>query len=244
MITLAGVRALHNCDVVITDRLVSPELLQAHVPIGVQIIYSLKLKGRACVAQEELHQWTLKKLAQGLDVVRLKGGDPFLYGRGGEEVEVFRGQGHVVEVVAGLSSSLSGPLCAGIAVTTRGVADQFLVATHHGKKDSIKEAPRYEASRTTVFLMSVSRLAILASDLHEKGYPSSVQVSFVEKASSNQQRRIDATLETCLEVAQAHGVQSPALVVVGKAVHALSEPHQSYFHQGGVFFEPDLVVGA
>jgi uroporphyrin-III C-methyltransferase len=185
---------------------------------------SRRYKGCANKAQDELHQWTLDALHQGLDVVRLKGGDPFLYGRGAEEIHVFRRAGFQVEVIPGLSSSLCAPLAAGIAVTTRGVADQLLIATGHGMNDSVPRdvAPYYEG-RTTVYLMSVGRIERLMDRLVSvSGYPKSTAVAVIERATTHKQRTLRGTIATIAEICKREAVQSPATIVVGRASQALS----------------------
>jgi len=242
LLTIAAKRAIHEADVVIADRLVSEQTLAL---VRGELIMSRKVKGCANKAQEELHQWTLEALKQGKDVVRLKGGDPFLYGRGAEEIHVFRKAGFSVEVIPGISSAFAAPMSAGIALTTRGVADQVMIATGHGMNDSVpKDMASYNAGRTTVYLMSVGRMQGLMKRLLDPsvGYPFQTPVAVIEKATTLDQRTIRGTIETIYDLCKAEDVQSPATIVVGRAAEALLPTGQaaleiSYQHgEGSVKF--------
>jgi uroporphyrin-III C-methyltransferase len=222
LLTVAARRALHEADVVIADLLVPEETLAL---VCGRLVMSNKLKGCANKAQRELQDWTLDALSRGLDVVRLKGGDPFVYGRGAEEIDDFRRHGYEVEVVPGISSALAAPLAAGIAVTTRGVADQIAVSTGHGKDDSVPlELVPYAPGRTAIYLMSVGRMDQLMQRLHNAGYPAATPVAVVESAATRNQRVIRGRLLDIARVCQQHAVKSPATIVVGRATEALLHP--------------------
>ncbi|GBG25677.1 Uroporphyrinogen-III C-methyltransferase [Hondaea fermentalgiana] len=239
LLTMAARRAIAEADLVIADLLVPQEILAL---VNGRLVLSRKYKGCANKAQDELHEWTLAALAQGLDVVRLKGGDPFLYGRGAEEIAVFRRAGFAVEVIPGISSCLSAPLAAGIPVTTRGVADQIIVATGHGMNDTVpRDVAPYYAGRTSVFLMSVSRMTQLMERLAspQLGYPSSTPVAVIEKATTSKQRTVRGTVESIARICEAEAVESPATIVVGRAVDALGDASTAYTAGSGcVRFEP------
>lgn len=220
LLTRAAYRALQEADLILADRLVSPEVLACASPHA-EVRIANKCKGSADPAQSELHRWVLQGLAEGKDVVRLKGGDPFMYGRGGEEVAAFCAQGYDVEVVPGISSALSAPLAGGIAVTTRGVADQLMVCTAHGKGGSVPDVPPFRHGRSTVFLMGVSRLEKLCAALAAEGWPDDLPVAVVERATTKAQRQVEGTLATIAAVVRAANVNSPASIVVGEAVGAL-----------------------
>jgi len=231
LLTLAARQALVEADIVIADLLVSPETLKL---VKGKLVMSRKYKGCANKAQDELHRWTLQALKEGKDVVRIKGGDPFLYGRGAEEIEVFRKAGFQVQVIPGISSCLAAPLAAGIAVTTRGVADQLIVATGHGMNDTIpRDIAPYYAGRTTVYLMSVSRMQQLMQKLTEPhiGYPSKTPVAVIERATTANQRVVYGCVEDIARICAAEGVESPATIVVGRAARALE--HSALDNKGG-----------
>lgn len=161
LLTLAALAAIAEADLVVADRLIPAETLRL---CRGQLVVAQKEYGRAHVAQEEIHAACLKGLQRGWRVVRLKGGDPFVFGRGGEELLHFRQLGYRVRVVPGISSSLSAPLLAGIPVTHRGIADQILVATAHGKDDSGKRdggtgafgAALMDISKGTIYTLGFS----------------------------------------------------------------------------------------
>ncbi len=221
LLTVAALEALASADIVVSDRLVPPEILS--LAAG-EVIVANKTYGRAHEAQEEIYWRIEEALRGGQTVVRLKGGDPFVFGRGGEEVLHFRALGYEAEVIPGISSALAAPLLAGIPVTTRGVASQVLVTTGHGENDSDADLPPYAPNRTTVLLMGVSRLGQLTESLMAKaGYPGSLPCAIVESASLARQRVTMGTLETLAAEAERVGVCAPATLVLGNAVLTLRE---------------------
>lgn len=230
LLTMAARRALAEADVVIVDQLV-PEPIVALV--RGRVVRSRKAKGCANFAQNELHQWMIQFLEQGYDVARLKGGDPFLFGRGGEEVEVVQKHGFTIDVIPGISSAFAAPLAAGLAVTTRGVADQVVVATGHGKYDSVPRQPApFDESRTAVFLMAVSRMESLIDRLQTRcSYPASTPVAVVERATLPGQRVVRGTLSDIATQCRAIAIKSPATIIVGKAASAL--PDATYIPGAG-----------
>lgn len=182
LLTLGASKALAEAELVVADRLI-PRSILAMIRRGAEVRIARKIKGRADMAQAELQRWVLEGLMRGLNVVRLKGGDSFVYGRSTEEIEAYSAAGFDVEVLPGVTSALAAPMAAGIAVTSRGVADQFVLATGHGRSGSVPDLPAYRAGRTTVFLMSVGRLSALSERLvRELGYPSQLPVAIVENA--------------------------------------------------------------
>ena len=239
LLTLAAVRALGNADLIVADFLVPDTIISRFVKRGTKVLVANnKIKGRAHEAQEELQQWTLEGLQQGLDVVRLKGGDPFLYGRGGEEVQYFATRGYKSEVIPGVSSSMVAPLSMGIPVTTRGYADQFVVATLHGKRDSSPGVPSpYRPNRTVVFLMSVARIERLVMELTEAGYPLDLGVSVAERATMPGQRHMHSTIGRLVEDVKAFGLQSPSVIAVGgTAGNTANLPLVETWENGGAVF--------
>lgn len=234
LLTLAAVRALEQADLVITDRLV-PQAVLSYCKC--RVVYSQKFKGCANIAQAQLQDWVVDGLKQGLKVVRLKGGDPFLYGRGMEEVEHILNAGFRVKVISGISSSLAAPLAAGISITARGVANKLLVATAHGKYDTYPDLPPYDPAQSTVYLMSVSRLGNLAKALIHEGYPADLPVAIVERATMPEQRAVYGTLETVGILAMDQKVVSPAVITIGAAAGQRRERAEISYEAGGVIFE-------
>lgn len=240
LLTLAAVRALENADLIVADFLTPMDLILRFARKDAKIIIANnKTKGNAHEAQEEIQQWTLEGLLDGMDVVRLKGGDPFLYGRGGEEALAFTKMGFQVEVIPGISSSMAGPLSAGIPVTMRGHADQFMVCTLHGKRDALYGVPSpYRANRTLVFLMSVSRIHLLVAQLLESGYPEDLPMAIVERAMLPGGRVLrDVTVGTVLHKLEQFHLQSPSIIMVGGTAGGCGLPtHNLEWSQGGLTF--------
>lgn len=181
-----------------------------------------KVPGRADEAQDELNTWCIDALREGKTVARLKIGDPFLFGRGGEEVLFFRQHGYECTVVPGVSSSLSAPLMAGIPPTHRGVADQVLIVTGQGRGGSTPELPPYSANRTTVFLMAIGRLpALTAALISTAGFPADCPAAVVENATLPNQRAVFGDLSTIASITADAGIKPPACFIVGNVVQVL-----------------------
>ena len=216
LVCLAAVREMAMAEVAVVDVLVPEEVVRRFIPAGCEVRRVNKRKGEAHAAQMELEEWTLEALRRGKRVVRVKGGDPFLFGRGGEEAARFTAMGYDVRVVPGVTSALCGPLAAGIPLTTRGFANQVVIATAHGKRDELTAVPApYDASRTIVFLMSVSRVDLLVAQLLEAGYPPDVPAAVVEKATTPEQRCFSTTIAGLTSAVREGRVESPAIFVVG-----------------------------
>ena len=226
--TVRALRELQNADVVVSDYLVSKEtlaLVQKHQVLHVA-------KKRKCgqhAGQAELNEICKNALERGKRVVRLKGGDPYVFGRGYEEVQYYRNLGYVPLVVPGISSSLSAPLLGGVSLTSRDPsahANQILVATGTGVRGDACEIPEYCDKRTTVFLMAIKRLGgIMESLVTVGGYPADLPVAIIEKASTPHQRVTRGTVKTISAIAAHRGVAAPAVIVVGKRAHADATAH-------------------
>ncbi|POR30897.1 Uroporphyrinogen-III C-methyltransferase, partial [Tolypocladium paradoxum] len=166
LLTRSTLHAIHHADLILADKLVPAPVLDL-VPRRTPVHIARKFPGNADRAQEELLEAALAGVRAGKTVLRLKQGDPFVYGRGGEEVDWFRGRGlgDRVRVLPGVTSALSAPLFAGVPVTQRDVADQVLICTGTGKKGKAPTPPEYVASRTVVFLMALHRIDGLVREL-------------------------------------------------------------------------------
>ncbi|KAF9114789.1 hypothetical protein BGX27_009823 [Mortierella sp. AM989] len=221
LLTMAAYKSITSwADIVLADKLVSKEILAI---VSCPLFIANKEKGCQASGQHELFERAIQALKDGKRVVRLKQGDPFIFGRGGEEFLFFRRLGYEPTIVPGLSSSISGPLLANIPLTHRGTASQFLVCTGTGSLDTIPEMPPYVAHRTTVFLMALHRLEALIQDLVSIGYPKQLPVAIVERASAKDQRCIRATIETVVQVVKEVGYNPPGILVVGWACDALAQ---------------------
>ena len=209
LITVRGLELLRSCEAVVYDRLVAEELVDEVPEDALRIC-------RDGLAQESVDR-LLVELGRELDVVRLKGGDPFVFGRGGEEAIALVDAGIEVEVVPGVSSIAAVPAAAGIPVTHRGVADRVTIATAHAADDS---EPDYESlartGGTLVLFMGLGRLEELARGLIAAGLPASTPAAVVSRGTLRDQATIAAPLHDLPE--RAAGLPGPALVVVGDVV--------------------------
>lgn len=230
LLTLAAHHAL-TCaaDLVLSDKLV-PAAILALVPPHVEVRVARKFPGNADGAQQELLDMALAAAREGRTVVRLKQGDPAMYGRVGEEVLFLRAHGVHAVVVPGVSSALAAPLFAGIPVTQRGAADSLAVCTGVGRGGSPALLPGYSRSRTLVVLMGNARLKSVVENLLSGGtesgtkvpYPPCIPAAIIERASMPDQRVISASLRDIVEALDSSGEQRPpGLLVVGWAVLSL-----------------------
>jgi uroporphyrin-III C-methyltransferase len=215
LLTVKAQRILQSAEVVLYDRLVSPEVL-AVANAAAELLYA----GKGVGEQDEVQQWIVDRMLEyarrGRIVVRLKGGDPCVFGRGAEEWLILREQGIEVEMVPGLSSAIAAPGIAGIPVTHRGVSHGFAVVTGHCRGDEGTDWARYAAVDTLVILMGVSGRARIARALMAAGRGAGEPVAFIERGSTPGQRIIVATLG---EVAEGQvEVESPAVFVAGEVV--------------------------
>jgi uroporphyrin-III C-methyltransferase len=206
LLTVQAVRLLSQAGLVISDRLVAKEILDT---ITCELRIAKKRPGCAEEAQEEIYQWTKDAVLAGKHVVRLKIGDPFLFGRGGEEVLEFRKLGVEPLLVPGVSSSYAAPLSAKIPLTHRGVSNSVLISTGYGRNEAIIEIPEYSADRTVVLLMAVGRIEEIAANMTMMGYPKETPVAIIEKATTPLQRTLSGTLETIGFVAKRDGATAP-----------------------------------
>lgn len=213
LITVRGRRLLGQADVVVADRLGPRELLNELAP-DVRIIEVGKTPGHHPVPQAEINRIIVDEALAGHRVVRLKGGDPYVLGRGGEEAEFCRQHGVEVEVVPGVTSAISVPAAAGIPVTHRGLAKGFSVVTGH---EELSEVPA-RADHTVVLLMGVGQLRESAAALVLAGMPRDTPVGIVENGYLPNQRVTIGTVETIADQAEATGVANPAVIVIGDVV--------------------------
>ena len=230
LITVRGRQLLAEADVVVADRL-GPRGLLAELSDSVRVIEVGKAPGAHQATQHEINEILVREAMAGNVVVRLKGGDPYVLGRGGEEAEFCRRHGVDVEVVPGVTSAVSVPAAAGIPVTHRGLATGFSVATGH---DELAELPA-RPDHTIVLLMGVRRLADSVAVLRSRGLDGTTPVAIVERGWTPEQRVTIATLGTIVDRARAVGVANPAVIVIGDVVrvspyapsHLRRTPHLS-----------------
>ena len=213
LITVRGRRLLGQADVVVADRLGPRELLNELAP-DVHVIEVGKTPGHHPVPQAEINRILVDEALKGNRVVRLKGGDPYVLGRGGEEAEHCRQHGVEVEVVSGVTSAISVPAAAGIPVTHRGLAKGFSVVTGHEELSEVPARPDH----TIVLLMGVAALRDSAAALAGAGLPQDTPVGIVENGYLPNQRVTIGTLGSIADQAEAAGVANPAVIVIGDVV--------------------------
>lgn len=219
LLTLKALRILEKADVVLYDRLVSAEILALANPTAL-LIHTGKRHGEQEAIQNEINGLMLKHAGMGRVVVRLKSGDPMVFGRGAEEWALLRLHGVDVEIVPGVTSAIAVPELAGIPMTCRGIASSFAVITGHNQKFESQEWAKFQAIDTLVVLMGVENRAQIAAELISLGRPGTQPVAFVERGSTDRERVVEATLE---EVSRgAVEVSSPAAWVIGEVVRMRS----------------------
>ncbi|MEU5635573.1 uroporphyrinogen-III C-methyltransferase [Streptomyces rishiriensis] len=221
LITVRGRRLLAEADVVIADRL-GPRDLLAELPPHVEVIDAAKIPYGRYMAQEAINNALIEHAKQGKSVVRLKGGDPYVFGRGMEELQALAEAGIACTVVPGISSSISVPGAAGIPVTHRGVAHEFTVVSGHVAPDderSLVDWPSLaKLTGTLVVLMGVDKIGKIAETLVAHGKSPDTPVALVQEGTTAAQRRVDATLATVAETVRTEEVRPPAVIVIGAVV--------------------------
>jgi uroporphyrin-III C-methyltransferase len=218
LLTLKALRALQGADVVVHDGLVSPAILDL-APAAARRLCVAKRKSRHSYAQDEINRLLVAFAREGLTVVRLKGGDPFIFGRGGEELEACRAAGIVCHVVPGVTAALAAGAAAGAPLTHRGAAQAVTFVTGHaaaGGEPDLDWASLAKPNQTVVIYMGVSTAAAIAARLMAAGRAGSTPALIVEEASLPSERRIVTTLAG-IGVA-AESVAGPALLIVGEAM--------------------------
>ncbi len=218
LITVRGLRALQAADVVIYDRLIGVELLDEARP-DAELIFAGKRPDHHTLRQEEINRLLVELVRAGQQVVRLKGGDPFVFGRGGEEALALAAAGLPFEVVPGVSSALAVPAYAGVPVTQRNVATSFAVITGHEAGDKADSQTDWDAlSRipTVVVLMGMGQIATIVQALIAAGREAQTPAIAISQGTTDQQRSVRSTLAelpTAIESAQ---IDSPAVIVIGE----------------------------
>lgn len=221
LITVRGLQCLEECDVVVYDRLASPRLLR-YVKQGTERIYVGKLPDRHTMKQEDINQLLVDLALQGKIVTRLKGGDPTIFGRVGEEAELLYDNGIEFEIVPGITSAIAVPAYAGIPVTHRDFASSLSIITGHESPDKLDRSIHWDkvtnATGTLIFLMGVAKIGYIADQLMKHGKQPQTPVALVRWGTRVEQRTIVGTLETIEEIVKAANFQPPAVIVVGEVV--------------------------
>lgn len=226
LFTIKGMRILERSDVVVYDRLVGEELLKQTRP-DAEKIYVGKISGRHALSQDEINKLLVERAAAGHMVARLKGGDPFLYGRGGEEAQYVRQHGLEYEVIPGVTSAIAVPAYAGIPVTHRDATSSFAVITGHEKPDKQDSSIHWEhistGIGTLVFLMGVENLPFICEKLISNGRSPQTPVALIRWGTLPEQEVLTGTLENIVDLVKQADFRPPAVIVVGEVVKLREE---------------------
>lgn len=218
LLTVKGLKLIESADVVVHDRLISNEIMEL-IPRDTKLINVGKNVGHHSVPQDEINKILVREAKKGQTVVRLKGGDPFLFGRGGEEIEELYKNNIEFEVVSGVTSSIAAPSYGGIPVTHRDYCSSLHIITGHAKKGgklNIDFVSLAKLGGTLVFMMSVSTVGQIARGLTDAGMDKNMPCAVVENGTMCSQRTFVSTLENIAETIEKNNVKSPAVIVVGK----------------------------
>jgi uroporphyrin-III C-methyltransferase/precorrin-2 dehydrogenase/sirohydrochlorin ferrochelatase len=227
LLTLHAARALAEADVILHDRLVSDEVLALARPGTELIEVGKRVGGDHHATQARIHELLLMHARAGKRVVRLKGGDPFVFGRGGEELEILRTHGIPFEVVPGITAAVACAAYAGIPLTHRDHAQSLRLLTAHAQDGDADHdwAALAQPGQTLAFYMGVSGLARLRDKLVAHGRAASTPFALIENGSRPDQRVVAGTLDELPELARRHAVQAPALLVIGEVAAFANRLH-------------------
>ncbi|MFC0560228.1 uroporphyrinogen-III C-methyltransferase [Halalkalibacter alkalisediminis] len=221
LITVYGLECIQKADVIAYDRLVNKELL-SYAKEDAELIYCGKAPGNHTLIQEEINHLLVTKARQGKIVTRLKGGDPCVFGRGGEEAQVLSNAQITYEMVPGITSGIAAPAYAGIPVTHRDYATSFTMITGTGRADNGTDEIKWDAiargSDTLAFYMGTRNLAYICNQLILHGKDSSTLVAVIQEGTTEHQKTVIGTLETIEGIVSEAGIKHPAMIVVGNVV--------------------------
>ncbi len=220
LITVKGLRCIQEADVILYDRLINKELL-SYAKAGAKLIYCGKMPNRHAMIQDHIHYTLVEYATQGKVVTRLKGGDPFVFGRGAEEAEVLAENGIPFEIVPGVTAGIAAPAYAGIPVTHRDFASSFAIVTGHmreGKDDNIKWESLAQGIDTLAIYMGVGNLPYICDQLLKYGRKPSTPVALVNMGTFEEQKTAVGTLETIVNIVEEQKIANPSMIIVGEVV--------------------------
>ncbi|KZN96035.1 uroporphyrinogen-III C-methyltransferase [Aeribacillus pallidus] len=220
LITLKGLRCIQEADVILYDRLINNELLN-HAKPNAELIYCGKLPGFHLLQQEIINHFLVKYAKKGNVVTRLKGGDPFVFGRGGEEAEALVKHGIQFEIVPGITAGIAAPAYAGIPVTHREYGSSFAFITGHrksGEEDNHKWDVLAKGIDTLAIYMGVKNLPYIQQKLLEHGKKPDTPVAFIHWGTFCEQKTVVSTLEFAADTAAKEKIENPTLIIIGEVV--------------------------
>ena len=218
LLTIKALRVIKEADVIIYDRLANPDILE-EAKSGCEFVYVGKEDGRHIMPQDDINETIYQNALKHKNVVRLKGGDPFVFGRGGEEALYLLERDIKFDIIPGITSAISAPAFAGIPVTHRGVAVSFRVVTgHESPNKKVSQIPweNFKTDDTIIFLMGLHNLPKISKKLIEIGKSTDYPVAVISKGTTPEQTVVVGTLENIVE--KTKDIPTPALIVVGRVV--------------------------
>ncbi|MBP1963169.1 uroporphyrinogen-III C-methyltransferase [Paenibacillus aceris] len=222
LITVKGLKCIQVADVIVYDRLANPELLNA-ARKDAEFIYCGKQPNHHSIQQEQINEIIVSKALEGKTVTRLKGGDPCVFGRVGEEAEKLDQQGICFEIVPGITAGIAAPAYAGIPVTHRNVASTFAMVTGHLCNDNTISPDKWKALATGIdtvaFYMGMGNISNICNQLIHYGRNPDTPVAIVSWGTTEDQRTIISSLNTIEKTLQEQHISSPAIILVGEVVH-------------------------
>lgn len=223
LLTVKALKIIKNSDFILYDRLVSKEILELF-PAKTPAMYVGKQKSNHSIPQDELNDLLVAKALQGLNICRLKGGDSFVFGRGGEEMLKLKSAGIEVEVVPGITAASGCTSYSGIPLTHRGISQGCTMVTAHGEKElNLNWEHLAKVDHTLVFYMGLSKSQMISNQLLHHGMSGSTPVALIENGCCPQQRVVRGQLQELPLLAEREKVQSPALIIVGEVVSLADE---------------------
>jgi uroporphyrin-III C-methyltransferase len=228
LITIKGVKALENANVVLYDALINRKLLE-YVPKNAKRIFVGKRKAMHSFTQDEINELIVKNAFEFGNAVRLKGGDPFIFGRGAEEIDYIESFGIVTEVVSGISSSMAVPASQGIPLTKRGISESFWVITGTTTERKLSKDVHLAAqsTATVVILMGMSKLSEIVS-VFKKYNKSNIPTAIIQNGTTSSEKIGVGTIDSILEVVEQQKLCSPAIIVIGEVVTESSKLRSFY----------------
>jgi uroporphyrinogen III methyltransferase/synthase len=226
LLSIKALKIIRKAEVIVYDRLVEKSILKL-IPKTTEKIYVGKRSGRHTVPQDKIHEILVEETRKGKTVVRLKGGDPFLFGRGGEEAQELRREDIPFEVIPGITSALAAPAYAGIPITHRDYASSIAIVTGH--EDPTKPESRVKWDRlatsvdTIIVLMGMEKLGAIVERLIKGGRDPKTDVAIIEWGTTKRQRTTVGTLGNIVEKTRAKKVKPPAIIVIGDVVKLQKE---------------------
>jgi len=218
LLTMKAFKTIQKADVIIYDRLANPDILEI-AKDGCEFVYVGKEDGRHIIPQDDINEIIYQNALKYETIVRLKGGDPFVFGRGGEEASYLKQRDIKFEIIPGITSAISVPAYAGIPVTHRGISVSFRVVTgHESPNKKVSQIPwsNFKTDDTIVFLMGLHNLPNITKKLIEVGKATTYPIAVISKGTTSEQKVVVGTLENIVE--KSKNIPTPALIVVGKVV--------------------------